>query len=106
MVSEASLDDVNARLGRSSAQNGGPLMVPSPGGTSGASGGPLAPGAQGAVNPEGLAGVPGVDMLRFRPNLVVGGAGLAPFAEDAWRGLALGAVEFRVAGEHVNDGES
>ena len=42
-------------------------------------------------------------MLRFRPNLVVGGAGLAPFAEDAWRGLALGAVEFRVAGEHVNE---
>ena len=104
MVSEASLDDVNARLGRSAAaRNGGGLMVPSPGGTPGAPGVPLAPGAPGAVSPGGLAGVPGVDMLRFRPNLVVGGAGLAPFAEDAWRGLALGAVEFCVAGEHVNE---
>lgn len=100
MVSEASLDDVNARLGRSAAaRNAGGLMVPSPGGTSGAPGVPLAPGAQGA---EGLVEVPGVDMLRFRPNLVVGGARLAPFAEDAWRGLALGAVEFCVAGVHAN----
>jgi len=39
-----------------------------------------------------------LDMMRFRPNLVVGGAGLAPFAEDAWRGLQLGAACFRVAG--------
>ena len=39
-----------------------------------------------------------IDMARFRPNLVVGGGGLAPFAEDAWRGLALGAAYFRVVG--------
>ena len=39
-----------------------------------------------------------IDMARFRPNLVVGGGGLAPFAEDAWRGLTLGAARFRVVG--------
>lgn len=32
-----------------------------------------------------------VDMVRFRPNLVVGGA--APHEEDAWRGIRIGAVE-------------
>ncbi len=39
-----------------------------------------------------------IGMTRFRPNLVVGGGGLAPFAEDAWRGLALGAAQLRVVG--------
>lgn len=32
-----------------------------------------------------------VEMLRFRPNIVVGGA--APHAEDAWRSIRLGDVE-------------
>jgi uncharacterized protein YcbX len=36
-----------------------------------------------------------IDMRRFRPNLVVSGA--APFAEDTWREIAIGAVRFRVA---------
>jgi uncharacterized protein len=35
------------------------------------------------------------DMRRFRPNLVVSGA--APFAEDTWREIKIGAVRFRVA---------
>jgi uncharacterized protein len=35
------------------------------------------------------------DMRRFRPNLVVSGA--APFAEDTWREIRIGAVRFRVA---------
>lgn len=35
-----------------------------------------------------------VDMRRFRPNLVVAGA--SPFAEDAWRELAIGGVRFGV----------
>ena len=43
-----------------------------------------------------------IDMARFRPNLVVGGGGLAPFAEDAWHSLALGAARFRVVGAHAN----
>ncbi|TAM92857.1 MAG: MOSC domain-containing protein [Jatrophihabitans sp.] len=34
-------------------------------------------------------------MIRFRPNLVVSGA--APFAEDGWRRVGIGAAEFRVA---------
>lgn len=34
-------------------------------------------------------------MLRFRPNLVVGGD-LAPWAEDGWRRVRIGAAEFRV----------
>src|SRR5262245_24121668 len=34
-------------------------------------------------------------MRRFRPNLVVAGA--APFAEDTWREIRIGAVCFRVA---------
>ncbi|KAK9839312.1 hypothetical protein WJX81_007091 [Elliptochloris bilobata] len=45
-----------------------------------------------------MGGGPQVDMLRFRPNLVVGGPGLAPFAEDAWRMLALGKARFSIAG--------
>jgi len=36
-----------------------------------------------------------VPMLRFRPNLVV--AGTAPHAEDGWRRVRIGAIEFEVA---------
>ena len=36
-----------------------------------------------------------VPMTRFRPNLVVAGA--EPFAEDAWRRIRIGTVEFVVA---------
>ncbi len=35
-----------------------------------------------------------VPMERFRPNLVVQGA--APYAEDTWRRIRIGAVSFRV----------
>ncbi|MGI5272853.1 MOSC domain-containing protein [Nonomuraea sp. CA-218870] len=35
-----------------------------------------------------------LDMRRFRPNVVVEGAG-EPFAEDSWRRLRIGEVEFR-----------
>ena len=35
-----------------------------------------------------------LDMLRFRPNLVVAGA--APYAEDAWRRIRIGTIDFRV----------
>lgn len=41
----------------------------------------------------GRRGAP-VPILRFRPNIVVEGA--PPFAEDAWRGLRIGDVSFRV----------
>lgn len=37
-----------------------------------------------------------LDMVRFRPNAVVDGAGLAPFAEDAWRSVRLGEVTYRI----------
>jgi uncharacterized protein len=36
-----------------------------------------------------------VPMLRFRPNLVV--AGCAAFAEDGWRRIRIGEIDFRVA---------
>lgn len=36
-----------------------------------------------------------VPMLRFRPNLVVSGTG--PHAEDGWRRIRIGAVEFELA---------
>lgn len=36
-----------------------------------------------------------LEMLRFRPNLVVEGA--APYAEDSWKRIRIGALEFRVA---------
>lgn len=52
LISQASLDDLNARLSRP------------------------------------------VPMRRFRPNLVV--QGCAPYAEDRWRRIRIGAVEFRV----------
>ncbi|MCE6982444.1 MOSC domain-containing protein, partial [Pseudomonas frederiksbergensis] len=35
-----------------------------------------------------------LEMLRFRPNLVVEGS--AAFAEDGWKRIRIGAVEFRV----------
>ncbi|MDP4548933.1 MULTISPECIES: MOSC domain-containing protein [unclassified Marinobacter] len=35
-----------------------------------------------------------VDIRRFRPNIVISGAG--PWAEDAWRALTVGGVNFRV----------
>ena len=53
LISQASLDDLNARLERA------------------------------------------VPMQRFRPNLVVGGC--APYAEDGWRRIRIGELEFRVA---------
>ncbi len=40
-----------------------------------------------------LMGVP-LPMTRFRPNVVVSGA--APWAEDGWRRVRIGAVDFRV----------
>ncbi|MGY2290057.1 MOSC domain-containing protein [Pseudomonas sp. SDO528_S397] len=35
-----------------------------------------------------------MEMLRFRPNLVIEGS--APFAEDSWKRVRIGEVEFRV----------
>jgi len=35
-----------------------------------------------------------LEMLRFRPNLVVEGA--APYAEDGWKRIRIGSLEFRV----------
>ena len=40
-------------------------------------------------------------MERFRPNLVVDGEDLEPFAEDGWRRLRIGEVEYRFA-EHCD----
>jgi uncharacterized protein YcbX len=37
----------------------------------------------------------GIDVRRFRPNLVVSGAD--PWEEDTWRAIRIGAVRFRVA---------
>ncbi len=39
-----------------------------------------------------------LDMLRFRPNVVVDGDPDQPFAEDAWPFVQLGEVRFRVSG--------
>lgn len=41
-------------------------------------------------------GAPPLDMLRFRPNVVIDGD--EPFAEDTWPFVELGAVRFRVSG--------
>ncbi|MDY0910259.1 MOSC domain-containing protein [Microbacterium sp. CFBP9034] len=41
---------------------------------------------------------PPLDMLRFRPNVVVDGEPDAPFAEDTWPFVQLGEVRFRVSG--------
>ena len=41
---------------------------------------------------------PLLDMLRFRPNVVVDGDPDQPFAEDAWPFVQLGEVRFRVSG--------
>lgn len=39
-----------------------------------------------------------LDMLRFRPNVVVDGDPDAPFAEDTWPSVRIGDVRFRVSG--------
>jgi hypothetical protein len=36
-----------------------------------------------------------LEMLRFRPNLVIEGA--EPYAEDGWKRIRIGTLEFRVA---------
>lgn len=41
-------------------------------------------------------GTPALDMLRFRPSVVIDGD--EPFAEDAWSSVELGQVRFRVSG--------
>ena len=39
------------------------------------------------------------DLSRFRPNLLVGGAAVAAYAEDEWETVQIGAHEFFTAGE-------
>ena len=41
---------------------------------------------------------PALDMIRFRPNVVIDGDPDQPFAEDAWPSVLLGEVRFRVSG--------
>lgn len=43
-------------------------------------------------------GTPPLDMLRFRPNIVVDGDPDAPFEEEGWPVVQLGDVRFRVIG--------
>jgi uncharacterized protein YcbX len=42
--------------------------------------------------------IPALDMLRFRPNVVVDGEPGRPFAEDGWPSVRLGDARFRVNG--------
>jgi uncharacterized protein YcbX len=51
-----------------------------------------------ALNAWTDEGAPELDMLRFRPNVVVDGDPDEPFAEDDWAFVTLGDVRFRVAG--------
>ncbi|MGH3500632.1 MAG: MOSC domain-containing protein, partial [Nocardioidaceae bacterium] len=44
----------------------------------------------------GETSLPALTMSRFRPNVVIEGVG-EPFAEDGWRRLCIGDVEFRFA---------
>ncbi|SDH42938.1 MOSC domain-containing protein [Nonomuraea jiangxiensis] len=50
--------------------------------------------AEGAVERGEEVPAP-LSMRRFRPNVVIDGVG-TPFAEDAWRRVRIGSVEFRV----------
>ena len=43
-------------------------------------------------------GVPELDIVRFRPNVVIDGDPRAPFAEDGWGSVQLGDTRFRVSG--------
>ena len=43
-------------------------------------------------------GTPELDIVRFRPNVVVDGDPASPFAEDSWPFVQLGDVRFRVNG--------
>jgi uncharacterized protein YcbX len=43
-------------------------------------------------------GTPELDILRFRPNVIIDGDPDAPFAEDGWPFVRLGDVRFRVSG--------
>ena len=37
-------------------------------------------------------------LSRFRPNLLVGGPGMGPYAEDSWQDLQIGSNTFHAAG--------
>ena len=39
-----------------------------------------------------------VEVARYRPNILVGGAGVEPFAEDAWQEVQLGSHRLLVDG--------
>lgn len=38
-------------------------------------------------------------LSRFRPNLLVGGPSMAPYAEDSWQELQIGGNAFHAAGD-------
>ena len=39
-----------------------------------------------------------VEVARYRPNILVGGAGMEPFAEDVWQAVKLGPHQLFVDG--------
>jgi uncharacterized protein YcbX len=42
-----------------------------------------------------------VEVARYRPNILVGGANVEPFAEDAWQAVELGPHRLLVDGAHA-----
>lgn len=43
------------------------------------------------------------ELSRFRPNLLVGGAGMAAYAEDDWQRVCIGKHDFFTAGGTLRD---
>lgn len=84
LVNEASLSDLNARMAAGHKSYGS---------SGGLKGGKSSPSS---VTEHQNTTTPQVDISRFRPNLVV--SGFAPYEEDSWSSVSVGALTCGVLG--------
>lgn len=97
LVNAASVADVARRLAAKQQPDAGPrtaALTPAAAAGEQPHASPL-----GAIKLDRAAAAFAAEVARFRPNILIGGGGgLAPFEEDGWRRVQLGASSFSVDG--------
>lgn len=104
-MNAASVADVTRRVAAKQEPEPGPAPAP-PAAAESATSGSAGSSHQGTgtdmapvtVAGEAQAVAAAAEVARYRPNILFGGGGLVPFAEDGWRAVQLGASHFSVDG--------